>query len=66
MLLRRQSLADLFDVAMIGAATTADHVQIVELGPQLTALKAKLHRIAVIEFFSLIKLGMAHSGCIGA
>jgi hypothetical protein len=51
---------------MIGAAATAENVELVKLISQLAVLAPELHGVAVIEFFSLVELSVALDRSVGS
>jgi hypothetical protein len=51
--------ADLLDVAVVGAAAAAQHVELAERAAQVAVLKAQLCRIAVVQVLRLVELGVA-------
>jgi hypothetical protein len=59
LLCRKAGVADRHDVAVVGAATAAEHRQVPQPPPQLMVTAAKVHRIAWVELYRLIQLSMA-------
>ena len=53
------SFADFLDMPMISAAATAEDVELVKRLSQFAVLAPELRGVAVVEFFGLVKLGVA-------
>ena len=51
---------------MIGAAATAEDVELVKLISQLAVLARQFDGVAVIEFFGLVELGMTLDRSVGS
>ena len=63
---RRAVLRDSFDVAVIGAAATAEHGEMREVAAEAGVLPTEFCRIAGIEIGCRVEFGMAAPGSIGA
>ena len=53
------SRADAVDVAVVGAATAAEHVDVWKAAQQLSILAAELERVANVELGRIVELGVA-------
>ncbi len=54
----RYRVADLCDVPVIGATATADHIQIGQHLFELGILRSQFVRVAVVQRFAFVQLGM--------
>jgi hypothetical protein len=57
----RTCFGNLFDMPMVGATTTAHHVQVPQSALEMSVLQSELTRVADIKVGRLIQFGMTHA-----